>query len=161
GIYRFTVTADDGVRLFIDGKKFLDQWRDQAAATYTFEAPMTAGNHEIVLEYYEHSGSAIVKLSWSPAPCNATVSPSRWRGEDFNTRNLNAPRMLPGEDGEVFLDLVWRPGTQGGVGAPPADGFSARWVRTVAFAEGVYRFNLNADDGVRLYIDNQLKLDRW
>ena len=161
GVYRFTVTADDGARLFIDGRKHLDQWRDQPAAIHTFEAPMTAGNHEIVFEYYEHTGSAMARLNWAPAPCNATVSPSRWRGEYFNNRELKGDPLLTRDDGEGFLDLDWKTGSPGADCGVPADDFSARWTRTVAFAEGVYRFNINADDGVRLYVDNQLKLDQW
>jgi PA14 domain len=33
--YKFTVTGDDGVRLFVDGHKVLDKWFPQGATTYT------------------------------------------------------------------------------------------------------------------------------
>ena len=32
GTYTFTVTGDDGVRLFLNGVKVIDAWRDQGAA---------------------------------------------------------------------------------------------------------------------------------
>lgn len=161
GAYRFTVTADDGARVFIDGQKWLDEWRDQMAATYTFDVTLTAGNHEIVFEYYEHLGSAIAQLSWSAAPCHATVSQSRWRGEYFNNRELEGAPVLVQDNGDGFVDFDWQTGSPAADCRVADDDFSARWTRTVAFAEGVYRFNLKADDGVRLYIDRQLKLDRW
>ena len=33
GTYAFTVTADDGVRLFVDGMLVIDRWVDQGATT--------------------------------------------------------------------------------------------------------------------------------
>ena len=38
GAYKFTVTGDDGVRLYIDGQKVLDKWIPQGATTYTVTA---------------------------------------------------------------------------------------------------------------------------
>jgi hypothetical protein len=43
----------------------------------------------------------------------------------------------------------------------PADRFSARWTRRLAFEEGLYRFFLSMDDGARLYVDGQLVIDDW
>jgi hypothetical protein len=64
GNYYFTVTADDGVRLWIDDILRIDQWRDQAASTYTTGPIYLSGNHTIRMEYYEHGGNAVAKLSW-------------------------------------------------------------------------------------------------
>ncbi len=41
------------------------------------------------------------------------------------------------------------------------DFFMGRWTRDINFASGNYTFNIVADDGVRLYIDGALVLDRW
>jgi hypothetical protein len=43
----------------------------------------------------------------------------------------------------------------------PPDGFSARWTRYLDLAAGVYRFTAASDDGIRIYIDEQLILDHW
>jgi len=64
GIYHFTVTADDGFRLYIDGSLELDKWLDQPPTTYTVEVDLTAGDHTIEVEYYENGGGAVAKLSW-------------------------------------------------------------------------------------------------
>ena len=72
--YEFTATSDDGIRLWIDGQLLpsIDQWKDQAATTYKATKTMTAGEHEIKVEYYENTGSAAAKVSWakvdSPPP---------------------------------------------------------------------------------------------
>src|SRR3989344_3906877 len=56
--YNFAVTADDGVRLYVDNELLINQWKNQAATTYTATKTMTAGEHLIKLEYYENTGGA-------------------------------------------------------------------------------------------------------
>ena len=41
GNYRFTVTGDDGIRLFLNGAKVIDEWQDQGAASYSYTATLT------------------------------------------------------------------------------------------------------------------------
>jgi hypothetical protein len=44
----------------------------------------------------------------------------------------------------------------------PADNFSARWTGTVrAEVSGAFRFRTVSDDGVRLWVNGQLLVDRW
>ena len=80
GEYRFTVRADDGVRVYVDGALLIDGWRDQGATTYTATRPMTAGQHETRLEYYENSGQASIQFNWTaatPTPTpTGTAAPS-------------------------------------------------------------------------------------
>jgi len=161
GTYRFTVTADDGMRLRVDDQLVLDEWHPQAMLTKTADVELTGGTHRIVLEYFEQFGSAAVRFNWSRTPCLAKVAIDRWRGEYFPNRDLSGPPTFVSDDGAGFLDFDW------GLNGPDSrclsvkDNFSARWTRTFAFAPGVYRFKVNADDGVRLYVDKQLRLDRW
>ena len=43
-----------------------------------------------------------------------------------------------------------------------ADGFSARWTRTVNFEyTGNYRFYMTSDDGMRIWVDDILLIDQW
>lgn len=161
GTYRFKLTADDGVRLIVDGKRLIDEWRDQPAGDFFADVELTEGPHRIALEYYESFGSARVKLSWTIAPCTAVVAAERWRGEYFNHLELSGKPALVQDEGDGRLNFDWglkSPERSCGV---TTDNFSARWTRTAVFVGGVYRFNIAADDGVRIFIDGQLKFDRW
>ena len=45
--YRFTVIADDGIRVWVDSTLILDQWIDQAPTTYTVNTAISAGPHTV------------------------------------------------------------------------------------------------------------------
>jgi hypothetical protein len=62
GNYVITATADDGIRVWVDGQLMIDQWSDHAATTYTATVYLTAGNHSIHVEYYEHLIDASVSV---------------------------------------------------------------------------------------------------
>jgi hypothetical protein len=164
GTYRFSVTGDDGVRLYIDGQLKIDEWRNQTATTYNVNVNLEAGNHEIRLEYYQYTGSAQARLTWEllNGSCSQAVPTGRWKGEYFNNANLAGnPSMVRDDGSNDSLNFNW-----GGVGPSSAcnvfmDYFSVRWTRTVNFAQGVYRFTATGDNGVRLWVDNQLKINRW
>jgi hypothetical protein len=93
--------------------------------------------------------------------CIADVPTDRWKGEYFDNVTLSgAPKMVR-NDGGAFLNFNFGDGGPGGNCGVGVDNFSARWTRTVNFAAGTYRFSVTGDDGVRLYIDGQLKIDKW
>ena len=75
GSYTFTVTADDGFRLYIDGVKVMDHWVDESATTYTQTLAVTGGNHNITMEYYDDTGSAVANLQWQLAPNVSDTQP--------------------------------------------------------------------------------------
>ncbi|MFH0929509.1 MAG: PA14 domain-containing protein, partial [Candidatus Aenigmatarchaeota archaeon] len=72
GTYTFTVGSDDGVRVWIDGQKNLDSWGDRNYKTDTFNAYMTAGYHDIRIDYYENGWSARLSFSYTSytSSCN-------------------------------------------------------------------------------------------
>ena len=54
------------MRLFLNGVKVIDGWRDQGATPYTYTTTLTAGTlYNIELHYYEHEGDAACRLQWS------------------------------------------------------------------------------------------------
>jgi len=66
GVYRMATPANDGVRLFIDGRPVIDCWYDNPAfpdCVMTME--LEAGRqYDIRLEFYENMGYAFVQLKW-------------------------------------------------------------------------------------------------
>ena len=152
GPYRFIVTADDGIRLWVNGHLLISEWSDHPAQTYSAEMRLDPGSHELKVEYYENQGLATAKVSWEPM-----LRDDRWQAEYFDNRTLSgAPLTLRAE---ANVDFNW------GFGSPssviPNNNFSARWTRTMTFAPGVYRFIMTGDDGVRLYINGNLFMDAW
>ncbi len=66
--YTFTTTADDGVRLYVDGRLIIDNWVDQVATSRTGSIALEAGRlYDIKMEYYERTGLASASLAWSSA----------------------------------------------------------------------------------------------
>jgi hypothetical protein len=66
GTYTFTTTSDDGVRLWVCGTQIINNWTDHAPTDNSGTITMTAGQKcAIRMEYYENTGGAVAKLSWS------------------------------------------------------------------------------------------------
>lgn len=152
GPYRFVVTADDGVRLWLNGRLLISEWSDHPAQTFTADARLEPGHHELKVEYYENRGLATIKVRWEPMLRN-----DRWQAEYFDNRYLHGTPALTRADASIDFD--W------GFGSPaaniPVNEFSARWTRTVDFQPGVYRFTMTGDDGVRLWINDSLFMEAW
>ena len=64
GDYTFIARADDGIRVWIDNERILNEWRDQAAREFRVTRHVNAGNHSIKVEYYEHTGEAVAQFRW-------------------------------------------------------------------------------------------------
>jgi beta-glucosidase len=66
GEYEITVTANDGVRLFVDGQKVLEDWTENRTARASrARVRLEAGRaHDVRLEYFEGERDAQVRLSW-------------------------------------------------------------------------------------------------
>jgi glucose/arabinose dehydrogenase len=161
GGYKFTVTSDDGVRLFVDGQKVLDKWIFQGPTTYTVNVGLTQGSHHVVLEYFDASGAAIAKFRYEPTsePAPPLSPPTdSYAAEYFDNRDLTGTPVLTRNDDTVDFD--WGAGGPGG--GVPTDNFSARWTRALdVAAPSSYRFTVTADDGFRLFVDGQKILDKW
>jgi len=64
GDYTFIAKADDGIRVWVDGQKIIDAWRDQGPTEYRANRNLTAGPHTIEVFYYENDNGATVRLRW-------------------------------------------------------------------------------------------------
>ncbi|GIK56837.1 MAG: SH3 domain-containing protein [Chloroflexi bacterium] len=153
GVWRFVATTDDGMRVFINNSPIIDVWYDSQVHTVTTDIYLAAGSYPVRVEYYEAGGGAIAQFSWSLA---TTIN--AWKGEYFNNRSLSNQPVLVRDDANINFE--WGTGSPA-PGIVPPDDFSVRWTRTVQFAPGTYRFTATTDDGVRLWVNNQLVIDNW
>ena len=76
--YTLYVLANDGVRLWLDGRLLIDDWKDQPATERSAVVEFKAGQfYELTLQYYQATAaSPAVQLSWSSASAAKVVIPS-------------------------------------------------------------------------------------
>ena len=158
GTYRFTAVMDDGMRVWVGDQLLIDSWTTGMPRTVTAERYLTAGEHHIRVTYFDALLNATAKLSWQLVNTNPPpVTINNWKGEYFNNIGLAGTPVLVRDDANIAFN--W------GSGSPaagiPSDNFSVRWTRNVSFAPGTYIFSATTDDGVRLWVNNQLVIDRW
>jgi len=80
-----------------------------------------------------------------------------WIGEYFANRDFAGPPAFVRQDNAIAFDWgTWGPG-----GGMPASNFTVKWTQTAWLNAGNYRFFATTDDGVRIYVDDQLVVDAW
>ena len=107
----------------------------------------------------------VVVATPTPAPAPqpaATATPPAaadpgWHAAFYNNTSLSGPPVAVVNVGNVSFN--WGAGSP--APAVPADYFSARFTRTMDLASGYYRFTAEADDGIRVWLDDQLLIDEW
>lgn len=131
----------------------------------SFTAPVSAGTYRSDWRLQNAAGKAFGIGSSATGSFWAQIVVGKktaggiaeWKGEYFKNSKLLGAASLIRDDSRVSFN--WRRG------APyvgfPKDMFSVRWTTRASFERGTYRFRLTADDGARLYVDNQLVLDSW
>src|SRR6185503_16630957 len=66
GTYTLGFTADDGARLYVDGKLLVDAWTSNPTKTVTKEVTLEAGrDYDLRIEYFQTNREAVAKLVWS------------------------------------------------------------------------------------------------
>lgn len=64
-MYIFYTMSDDGVRLFVNQEKLIDNWTNHGARIDKGEIALEKGICPIRLEYYDGARSGIIQLMWS------------------------------------------------------------------------------------------------
>lgn len=167
GTWRFTVNADDGFRLYIDGNLVADYYNYVGNQTRTIDVPLAAGPHGIQLDYVEYTGIALVRLTYQqvtgpvppplPPDGGGQFNTGPWYTEYFANATLTPPPTVVRTEPAIRFD--WR-------GLPPQPGmpgtfWSARFTQTRFFNPGVYQFVARVDDGVRIYINGVQIMNEW
>ncbi|HSN75715.1 MAG TPA: PKD domain-containing protein, partial [Anaerolineae bacterium] len=116
GNYRFQVTVQGGVRLWLDGRPLIDDW--QSGPLRRLEADsglLSRGDHSLVVEYFKQTGPGQIAVSWQlmqVQPPTAIISgPSQGvTGQPllFNARNATAA------PGRQIVRCEWRFGDGSG-----------------------------------------------
>ncbi len=166
GTWRFTVNADDGFRLYVNGNLVADYYNYVGNQTRTIDVPLAAGAASLQLEYVEQTGVALVRLTVQqisgsvtppPPPSGEKFNNGPWYTEYFANATLTPPPSVVKT--EPAMAFAWN-------GAPPQPGmpagfWSARFTQTRYFNPGVYQFVARVDDGIRIYINGVLIMNEW
>lgn len=156
GKYRFVARSNDGVRLYVDGKIVIDSWYDRGARTDTVELDIIGGLTKIILEYYEHGGTAKVSFDYFPIGFLGEYYKGRNLGKDENNKQIEPPYMYR-YDPSINFD--WSSGSPN-----PRfnrDNYSVRWSGMIELPVGRYKVKTTTDDGVRLLIDGKIAIESW
>jgi hypothetical protein len=82
-----------------------------------------------------------------------------WTGEFFGNATLTDPVIFT-QQFPTGININWG-GDSPAPGIVPEDNWSARFTSVQLFNQGTYEFVVASDDGVRVFIDNNLVLDRF
>jgi len=100
---------------------------------------------------------AMVILLLVLAGGSAAAEDSQWRTRFWNNTHFGGDPVVERHDSAIDFD--W------GQGSPANhvddDNFSAKFNRRVNFAPGTYRFTATMDDGMRVYLDDNVIIDSW
>lgn len=76
GRYTFSVTHDDGARIYVDGQLIIDNWYPQVPTSFTRDVDLSAGPHTLTMEYYHTWGGAVADLTITAASGAAITEPA-------------------------------------------------------------------------------------
>ena len=108
GTYTLGFTADDGARLYIDGKLLVDAWTSNPNKTATKEIALEAGrSYDLRMEYFQYQRENIAKLVWSyPRMTERLIQEAvkAARESDVAVAVLGISARLEGEEMNVPLE---------------------------------------------------------
>lgn len=174
--YTFYVNADDGFQLWIAGVSVIERWATGSGETSGTIA-LTAGQRvDVRLEYFDATGSANVRLSWSsPSQTKQVVpaarlslpvyTPGALSGDYFVDQSLG-DFIASRDDGPISFNWTSTGPGSGFLGVsgtfPYTTYYSVRWTGSlVAPATGSYTFFTLSDDGVRLWVNGTQLVNNW
>lgn len=172
GTYRFYLLADDQVRLNV-GYPFHPQIdtfdNSRVGEILSVDITLDAGVHHVQVDYREVTGAAYVYVTWVNIATNPTgpnfpipqsltsVNTAGWTAQYYGNAGLvGSPTLIQSES---------TPSHDWGLGSPvgsiAADNFSARWTSVQTLDAGTYQLSVQADDGVRIFVDGIAYINEW
>lgn len=164
----FYTVSDDGVRLWINNQLLIDNWTDHAPTENAGAIALTAGQkYAVRMEMFENGVGAVARLLWSSptivkqiVPQARLFSPVLGSGVSavyYDNMNFTGNAVTRTD---ATIDFNWALGPPHGSIGPQT--FSVRWTGQVeAPATETFALHAIADDGVRLWVNNLLIIDKW
>jgi hypothetical protein len=170
GTYRFSVLADDRVRVSVAFQPVIDTFNaPKPGQQLSADVTLPAGVHHLQIDYREETFTAYLSFNWARVDSSGApqlpianisaplINPNRWTAAYYANPNLSEPF--------IYKESADSPSRNFGSGAPngtmPVDNFSARWESIQPLEGGTYQIRVDADDGVRVYVNGSLVIDQW
>jgi hypothetical protein len=103
------------------------------------------------------SNSVPVTTPVAPAPVGCSPGVNVFTGCYFNNTDLASTPVLVRTDSKIEFDWTFTTPDR----SLPFGNYSVRWQGNFSFQEGDHTFYASASDGMRIYVDGTLILDRW
>jgi MSHA biogenesis protein MshQ len=179
--YTFHLTSDDGARLYVDGNLIVDDWSPaHLERTRSGAIRLASGGHSLRLDYYEATDTAVVRMSWLAGQglVGAYYNDYDEAGMGGVGGGISGDLVMTRPDVPLHYhwpvigadpprlpdDVEMSPKISADPARPmvPGNHFSVRWEGSVwADQPGVYTFTIRTDDGLRLWVDEQMITDDW
>lgn len=132
GDYNFYLASDDGARILVDGKKIVEHDAiSPASQIFEGKAKLTAGEHDVRVEYFQAGGGADLFCAWKGA--DFTITPlskwlhPQWKGGVVKKKATTTGMPLTvNSEPVIYRNFIEGAGNHGiGVGYP--GGFNLAW----------------------------------
>ncbi|PAD35218.1 PA14 domain-containing protein [Terribacillus saccharophilus] len=172
GNYVLRTRADDGMRVYLDGKLVMDNWEsssywasEKTKVISVKDREDAASDqkdiHTIQIEYYEQTKGSGLEFYLEPA--DNLLEKDSWVGLYYNNKSLSGTpvKAVGGNNTRQKVDAVsYNWGTGKPYSEVNADNFSARYMKLLEGGKD-YFIQTNADDGIRVNLDDERIIDRW
>jgi len=176
-VYTIYLIASDGVRMWVNDSLLIDSWTDKTVTTTLATIALKKSKaYDVRIEYYSNTNPATCILQWSAAGiCRQNIPASQLfiaptvcssdgtglRAEYFSNTPPGAsfPSVATESTLEPIINFDWGTGSPAGISN---DLFKARFSGYVqSLDSGAYTIYATADDGIRVWVNNQLLIDAW
>jgi len=176
GVYTFYLSSDDGSKLFIDGKKIVDNDGAHGMRTAYGKVRLVAGQHKFAATFFQKGGAAGMRVIYKGLDTrnhnryvgsgnNAQyVPPKGFKEEVYYLKNMKSvPNMNRAAAMErIRPHVVYAETSKTWPSFRQADNFAVRWTGLLSISNGGgYRWSLISDDGSRLFLKKERGPGGW
>jgi hypothetical protein len=157
GLYQICVFTKDGVRLWVDRVRSINDWHPGAPRLLCEWVELQAMTHYIFIEHFVDRVDGQASFDDCLGVWIEPSAEGYWAAAYYDNPDLAGMPALVRSDPEVIFN--WREASPDP--RIPVDFFSAHWWRTFTLPWGEHRFYIQADDAARLRIDGRVVWDSY
>lgn len=105
GTYRVVVESDDGVRVFVDNQRIIDEWHTASGQSYSGVFTSTGQQQTFTIEYYEAAGLAYLDYEVERVTGGQTQQPSTGTTATILAYRLNVRTAPNVETGRIIAKV--------------------------------------------------------